>query len=199
MQRRGGPRGVRPGTACPVTTAGVPRCASGPAEPRRGRGEASRAMTEVSTTANTTPRSGRRPVHRNRQVTGPVQSVDALLHPSGRCRRRSGWVGAARRGGVYELLPTAALRVSPGLRCRGWVVPMSMSLEELTICVGDGCESLRRRSRLGRPLPGVPALWDDHAAGQHDPPVDPLRRVRPRANIDASDPRRYARPVKVTD
>jgi len=78
-------------------------------------------------------------------------------------------------------------------------VPMRMFLEELTICVGDGCESLRRRSRLGRPLPGVPALWDDHAAGQHDPPVDPLRRVRPRANIDASDPRRYARPVKVTD
>jgi hypothetical protein len=72
-----------------------------------------------------------------------------------------------------ELLLAATLRVSQGSRCRGWVVPMSVVLEELTVCVGDGCAN-RFHDEAGWEgrCPECLALWDDHAAGQHDPPVD---------------------------
>jgi hypothetical protein len=50
---------------------------------------------------------------------------------------------------------------------------MSAVLEELTICVGDGCANRfpDEAGWEGR-CPECMALWDDHAAGQHDPPVD---------------------------
>ena len=79
----------------------------------------------------------------------------------------------ARRGGAVDLMSAATLRVSQGSRCRCWVVPMSVVLEELTICVGDGCANRfpDEAGWEGR-CPECMALWDDHAAGQHDPPVD---------------------------
>ena len=79
----------------------------------------------------------------------------------------------ARRGGMDGLVLAATLRVSLVFRCRGWVVLMSVVLEELTICVGDGCAN-RFPDEAGWDgrCPECMALWDDHAAGQHDPPVD---------------------------
>ena len=53
------------------------------------------------------------------------------------------------------------------------VVPMSVVLEELTICVGDGCANrFPDESGWDSRCPECVALWDDHATGQHDPPVD---------------------------
>ena len=50
---------------------------------------------------------------------------------------------------------------------------MSVVLEELTICVGDGCANrFSDESGWEGRCPECMALWDDHAAGQHDPPVD---------------------------
>ena len=50
---------------------------------------------------------------------------------------------------------------------------MSVVLEELTICVGDGCANRfpDETGWEGR-CPECMALWDDHAAGLHDVPVD---------------------------
>ena len=75
--------------------------------------------------------------------------------------------------GAVDLTSAATLRVWLGSRCRGWVVPMSVVLEELTVCVGDGCAN-RFHDEAGWEgrCPECMALWDDHAAGQHDPPVD---------------------------
>jgi hypothetical protein len=60
-----------------------------------------------------------------------------------------------------------ALAVEVGL------VPMSVVLGELTVCVGEGCAN-RFSDEAGWEgrCPECMALWDDHAAGQHDPPVD---------------------------
>jgi len=53
------------------------------------------------------------------------------------------------------------------------LVPMSVVLEELTVCVGDGCANrFHDESGWEGRCPECMALWDDHAAGQHDPPVD---------------------------
>jgi len=50
---------------------------------------------------------------------------------------------------------------------------MSAVLGELTVCVGEGCANRfsDEADWQGR-CPECLALWDDHAAGQHDPPVD---------------------------
>ena len=78
-----------------------------------------------------------------------------------------------RRGGAVDLMSAATLRASLALDVEvGWC-RMSVVLEELTICVGDGCANRfpDEAGWEGR-CPECMALWDDHAAGQHDPPVD---------------------------
>ena len=48
---------------------------------------------------------------------------------------------------------------------------MSVVLEELTICIGDGCVNrFPEGDGWDDRCPECLALWDDHAAGQHDPP-----------------------------
>jgi hypothetical protein len=56
---------------------------------------------------------------------------------------------------------------------------MNVVFEELTFCVGDGCVN-RFADDGGYEgyCPGCLALWDDHAAGQHDSPVDACRLCR---------------------
>ena len=62
---------------------------------------------------------------------------------------------------------------------QGGVVPMNVVFEELTFCVGDGCVN-RFADDGGYEgyCPECLALWDDHAAGQHDSPVDACRLCR---------------------
>ena len=50
---------------------------------------------------------------------------------------------------------------------------MSVLLGELKICIGDGCAN-RFADEAGWEgyCPSCLALWDDHAAGRHDPPED---------------------------
>jgi hypothetical protein len=56
---------------------------------------------------------------------------------------------------------------------------MDVVFEELTFCVGDGCVT-RFADDVGCEgyCPECLALWDDHAAGQHDSPVDACRLCR---------------------
>ena len=56
---------------------------------------------------------------------------------------------------------------------------MTVVFEELTFCVGDGCVN-RFADDVGWEgyCPECLALWDDHAAGQHDSPVDACRLCR---------------------
>jgi len=51
--------------------------------------------------------------------------------------------------------------------------------DELTFCVGDGCVNcFADDSGWEGYCPECLALWDDHAAGQHDSPVDACRLCR---------------------
>ena len=91
---------------------------------------------------------------------------------------RSMWLlGVA---GWWVLMPAATLRVTqdPRLTRVEWS-PMNVVFEELTFCVGDGC--VNRFADDGGwegYCPECLALWDDHAAGQHDSPVDACRLCR---------------------
>ena len=69
--------------------------------------------------------------------------------------------------------PLPHFGVTAKARCPGWVVAMSVLLWELTICIGDGCAN-RFADEAGWEgyCPSCLALWDDHAAGRHDPPED---------------------------
>jgi hypothetical protein len=52
-------------------------------------------------------------------------------------------------------------------------VTMSVLLKDLTVCVGDGCaNSFADEAGWEGYCPSCLALWDDHAEGEHDPPVD---------------------------
>ena len=76
----------------------------------------------------------------------------------------AGWMG-------WSSLPHCGYRWS--LAVEVGLVLMSVVLEELTICVGDGCANRfpDETGWEGR-CPECMALWDDHATGQHDLPVD---------------------------
>ena len=52
-------------------------------------------------------------------------------------------------------------------------VTMSVLIEDLTVCVGDGCTN-RFADEAGWEgyCPSCLACRDDHAEGEHDPPVD---------------------------
>ena len=50
---------------------------------------------------------------------------------------------------------------------------MSVLIEDLTVCVGDGCTN-RFADEAGWEghCPSCLACWDDRARGERDPPVD---------------------------
>ena len=68
--------------------------------------------------------------------------------------------------------PLSHFGVPQEARCPGWVVAMSVAVG-VPICIGDGCAN-RFADEAGWEgyCPSCLALWDDHAAGRHDPPED---------------------------
>ena len=86
---------------------------------------------------------------------------------------------AARRGGMVGVDACCHTAGCAGFAADQGVVPMNVVFEELTSCVGDGC--VNRFADDGGCegyCPECLALWDDHAAGQHDSPVDACRLCR---------------------
>lgn len=101
--------------------------------------------------------------------TPPQAAVEQRLVLDGECGRAARGLFGVAAGACRYPVPHCGLARKPA----AGAVTMSVLLEDLTVCVGDGCAN-RFADEAGWEghCPSCLALWDDHAAGEHDPPVD---------------------------